>query len=594
MTVPARIVARTGPAADGPGPHAARESDRLRRVIAAQRDLACAPADAEQVFQLLARVVLDIFDADGALAAQPDGDSVVARATAGTCVPPVGSAIPREGTLAGLALRTLEPLLCRDGDTDPRTRQDINSIARTRSSLVVPLVHDGEAIGLVSAISPVPDAFDDDDLALLCLLADAAAAALYAALLRAREETLSARSQAIIESLDEGLVEIDLTGAITFANASAQRMLGVGWDETSQSTVADSGYEYIWEDGSPRPVETLPSSVVFATGSPRQDEVLGLRDGTGRVWWLLVNAVPRLVDGRVESVITSFRDVTARRDDELQRRTSDARLHAAQSLTGLAWWSLDLATGRHEWSDAMFHLLGLVPREEPPDLDGFLELVHPDDRPVGTAGLGTGDREVFRVVHPDGSIHFLQSWNEVETDATGVAVRVVGATIDVTDREEAVSSLAVHRAKLSAALELTATATWEWDVRSDRVTWSDRMVALMGRGEDASPPGVEDFLGCVHPEDRQRMADLGRRTVETGVPEEAVYRVVHADGGDPSHPGDDGRPHGIRRHRDPSVGHGGGRDRAGGVRRPAGGEPGTLPGGVRQRADRHVADQPGP
>ncbi|HET9946206.1 MAG TPA: EAL domain-containing protein, partial [Actinomycetes bacterium] len=56
------------------------------------------------------------------------------------------------------------------------------------------------------------------------------------------------------------------------------------------------------------------------------------------------------------------------------------------------------------------------------------------------------------------------------------------------------------------------------------------MVALMGRAPDAPPPRVDDFLDCLHPDDRERMAELGQRQVVTGRGEEAFYRVVRADG----------------------------------------------------------------
>jgi diguanylate cyclase (GGDEF)-like protein/PAS domain S-box-containing protein len=212
----------------------------------------------------------------------------------------------------------------------------------------------------------------------------------------------------------------------------------------------------------------------------------------------------------------------------------DARLRAAQELTGLGWWTLDVAAGRHEWSDAMFRLVGLEPGGEPPDHEAFLELVHPEDLPaardLASRGFETGHRDIFRVIHPDGSVHYLQSWTDVETSPDGTVTRVLGATMDVTEREEALASLAVSRASLAAAMELTRCATWEWDVRANTVHWSDRMVELMGRSPDDPAPRVEDFLACVHPDDRQRMRALGERTIATGRGEEATYRVRHADG----------------------------------------------------------------
>ena len=99
-----------------------RRRDRLMRLLQAQRDIACAAPDLDVVFRVLADAVLRVFPAEGAIASQPEGDVVVARAAVGVTGPPVGHRIPRAGTLAGRALQTLEGQLCLDSQTDPRTQ----------------------------------------------------------------------------------------------------------------------------------------------------------------------------------------------------------------------------------------------------------------------------------------------------------------------------------------------------------------------------------------------------------------------------------------------------------------------------------------
>ena len=94
-------------------------------------------------------------------------------------------------------------------------------------------------------------------------------------------------------------------------------------------------------------------------------------------------------------------------DQEQRRQSREGRYRAAQELTGLGWWELDLATGAHQWSDQMFRLVGLTPGTPPPTVEEFVELMHPEDRPgareLHTEGFTTGHRDVFRVVHADGS-----------------------------------------------------------------------------------------------------------------------------------------------------------------------------------------------
>ncbi len=532
--MPASRASWAGPSGeDVPGPGDAMLK-RLQRLLHAQRDIACTPPNPAVVFRVLADSVLTVFPAEGAIASQPDGDFVVARAAVGVSGPPVGHRIPRAGTLAGRALRTLEGQLCLDSQTDPRTRADISASTQTRSSIIVPLVHDGVAVALIAAVSSRPGTFDAADLELLGMLADVAATRLVAALEHAEAQELASRAAAIVESVAEGIVEMDAVGRITFANRSAQQLLGFSWDPAQQGRLdTESDWTYLREDGSRRPLETLPAAIALRTGQTCLDDLLGLRDPRGRTWWLMVSAVPRIEDGEVMGVVTTFTDITARKTQEESRRVRDARLRAAQALTGLAWWELDPRTGRHEWSEEMFRLLGLEPSLEPPSDDEFLALVHPDDRQAAVAlrqaGFSTGHREVYRVIRPDGQLRHLQAWTDVELDSAGVVVKVIGATIDVTEREQLHTAVAESRASLAAALELTRTATWEWDVTADRLTWSDRMFELIGIDADRAP-NLADFLGALHPDDRDWINGVNDRTVATGEAEETQYRVVHRDG----------------------------------------------------------------
>jgi diguanylate cyclase (GGDEF)-like protein/PAS domain S-box-containing protein len=532
--VPASRAWWAGPSdEDAPAPDDAAPG-RLMRLLKAQRDIACADPDLDAVFGILADSVLQVFPAEGAIASQPVGDFVVARAAVGVAGPPVGHRIPRAGTLAGRALLTLEGQLCVDSQTDPRTRADISASVHTRSSIIVPLVAGGVAVGLIAAVSSQPATFDQADLELLGLLADVATARLVAALEKTASHELASRASAVVESVAEGLVEMDADGRMVFANSSAQTMLGISWAPGApEKTASEAGWDFLWEDGSLRPADTLPAAIALRSAQPFRDDVVGLRNPVGETFWLLVSAVPRIDDGAVLGVVTSFTDITARRAQEETRRARDGRLRAAQALTGLAWWELDPLTGRHEWSEEMFRLLGLEPSSQPLSDEEFLALVHPDDRHAAVAlrqsGFSTGHREVYRVVLPDGTTRHLQAWTDVELDAAGAVAKVIGATIDVTEREQLHTAVAESQASLAAALELTRTATWEWDVAADRLTWSERMFELMGFDADATPT-TADFLAALHPDDRAGIASLHERTVSTAEPEESQYRVIRGDG----------------------------------------------------------------
>ena len=398
------------------------------------------------------------------------------------------------------------------------------------------------------------------------------------------------------DAMAEGLVVQDLTGTITLSNPAAGRILGLTGDQMLGKGSLDTRWRTVYGDGRERPGSEHPAMLALATGKPRWADVMGVHTPSGDLIWLSVNSVPIHDDaGELTGVVTAFADITAQRLYEETRLARESRLHAAQQLTGLAWWELDLATGAHHWSDQMFRLAGLSRARPARRSAEFLQLLHPADRPAAralhSAASAPGTARSSGCIHGDGIVHHLRSWTEVEYDGVGQPVAVIGATIDVTEHELALESVADGRAKLAAALELSATAMWEWDVRADQVTWSPRMLELMGRDPSAAPPGSPTSCTACTRRTATRMREhrrthhRHRRTRGSGLPRRPPgrQRAPRARL--------DRRPHRARRHGDPPVGYGDGHHPRAGVRRAAAVERRALPGRVRDGPDRHVDDQ---
>ncbi len=86
-------------------------------------------------------------------------------------------------------------------------------------------------------------------------------------------------------------------------------------------------------------------------------------------------------------------------------------------------------------------LFGLEPHEIGLTFEDFLALIHEQDRAtvekvIQTSIKNCADHEVeFRVVHQDGSIHWMVKRGKVIKDRFGHAERVIGIGLDITDRK---------------------------------------------------------------------------------------------------------------------------------------------------------------
>jgi PAS domain S-box-containing protein len=68
-------------------------------------------------------------------------------------------------------------------------------------------------------------------------------------------------------------------------------------------------------------------------------------------------------------------------------------------------------------------------------------------------------------------------------------------------------------AMLAHGEEIAGIGSWDWDVRSGQLRWSDNLFRLFGLNPVTVTPTLQDAIECVHADDRERV----RRTVETAV-----------------------------------------------------------------------------
>jgi diguanylate cyclase (GGDEF)-like protein/PAS domain S-box-containing protein len=432
---------------------------QLHAVIEGQRILACAPPDPEIIFRLLAETAWSLLECSGALASQPTPDAIVVRGVAGDTPNSLGSTIPREGTLAGLAVRTQTSQICDDWVRDPRT--GITPIVGDLSFVVVPLVYEGEVIALLGAHASRVGAFDEQDLELLAMLGAVGANRLAHALTLNSHDELQAQSSAVLTAMTSGLTVLGNNGTIKFANPAALAVFGLTLDEmTGLSNRDDFRWQAVHEDGSPWPGELHPSAVAVRTGVAQRDQIMGVHNPKGGVLWVVVNAVPiHDAAGTMTGVVCSFDDITARRTADVALLHARRRLEAALDLAGLATWELDLATGEQQWSPQMFAIFGLDPSLGAPDTSTQRSLLHPDDYD-GFAALGqtclttrTPVQSIIRGRLPDGGQRYLWTQMDVGTDAIGNVTTLWGTTQDITDREEAAQTLAASEQHFRVAFD---------------------------------------------------------------------------------------------------------------------------------------------
>ena len=162
--------------------------------------------------------------------------------------------------------------------------------------------------------------------------------------------------------------------------------------------------------------------------------------------WFAMHVTPLTTEGG--GAVVAHYDITARKRAELAVANQRRRTELALSAAHMGVWTLDLATGRIEWSPEVYRIVGV------PEFDGTLEtwnrLVHPDDLPRMCVNFDEAVKRrmpfshEFRIIRRGGEIRWLANVAQVECDPSGKAVCVVGTVQDVTARKRSEWALTAY------------------------------------------------------------------------------------------------------------------------------------------------------
>jgi PAS domain S-box-containing protein len=130
-------------------------------------------------------------------------------------------------------------------------------------------------------------------------------------------------------------------------------------------------------------------------------------------------------------------------------RHSEERLKLALDAGQIGVWDWDIVQDRIEWSDLVHDIHGLARGTFPGGLENFAKLIHPEDRDRIVKSVQAAIKEgvpydvEFRVIHPNGDTHWVATTARVLRNEKGAAIRMLGATTDITARKR--SEVELHR-----------------------------------------------------------------------------------------------------------------------------------------------------
>jgi PAS domain S-box-containing protein len=228
-------------------------------------------------------------------------------------------------------------------------------------------------------------------------------------------------------------------------------------------------------------------------------------------------------------------DVTEHRRIEEEFRRSEARLAEAQRIANVGSWEWDVPRSRITWSEELCRIYGLGPDQFGASLQGYLELVHPEDRAMAQfvmqQAIKRGGSFAFehRIVRRDGEVRTMYGRGEVFRDDSGRAVRVAGTGQDISERKRMEQEL--QQSEERFRLAFTHAAISKALIAPDRRILQVNPPACRMLGHDES-----GLLGLhtdviTHPGDREKTDEFVRQLLAgADVSGTLDLRLCHRDG----------------------------------------------------------------
>ncbi len=283
-----------------------------------------------------------------------------------------------------------------------------------------------------------------------------------------------------LEALPVGVSVHDITGKISYANPTAKQLMGIDTlPNATTEELATAYFAYLSGTEQLYPVEQMPIVRALAGETSTADNMelhladrivplkvwaTSIYDQTGEI----VSAIAGFIDiterQQVEKILADYnltleaqvaertaelsyineqlgKEITERQQVEQALKTSDERFREIAGSINQFFFIREAVSGQFIYvSPAYEKIWGRSCESLYQNPKSWLETVHPDDRQLIIDSLaqqfqGNAVKREYRIIHADGSIHWIAVEVVVVRDEDGQALRFVGLAEDVSERK---------------------------------------------------------------------------------------------------------------------------------------------------------------
>jgi len=340
----------------------------------------------------------------------------------------------------------------------------------------------------------------------------------------------------LANSIAHAIYGQDLNGKCTFANAACMQLLGYRHEAELLGKDMHALVHHSRADGTPYPAAECPTHRGIREGQSLHidEEVLWRKNGSSfpASYW----SYPVMQDDQCVGAVVTFLDITEQKrvGDELKQsqKLLDSIVEHIPSMLFLKnaeelRFERFNRAGEKMLGYSRQDLLGkndfdLFPQEQAEFFSGK------DMAVLESHEVAEIPEEPIRVAN--GQEKWLHTFKVGLYDDEGRPTHLLGISMDITERKLAEITLKESRHNLAEAQRMAHIGSWELDLVSDALFWSDEIFCIFEIDPQQFGASYEAFLDAIHPEDREAVNKAYTDSLSNRQPYQIEHRLLMNDG----------------------------------------------------------------
>jgi PAS domain S-box-containing protein len=311
-----------------------------------------------------------------------------------------------------------------------------------------------------------------------------------------------------LEGANQGVWDWDMKTNEVYYSPSYKKLYGFSDDDLS-GMIGD------WRDRiHPEDREKMDALINrhVQAESPYYETVYRIANREGKYLWIMARGIVlrKDTDGEPVRMIGTHTDISDRIEIEEELQKKIERFNHAAKASSEALWEWDIVSGDSFVSQNYTDLFGWTVDNDK-RFEEWHDLIHPEDKEATIHDYYSciANPEVqlwkyqYRYLKKDGTYAHVHDKAIILRDSKGKAVKVVGATQDISAQKLAEEELTKSNERFRLVSKATSDAIYDWNVLTNELYWGEGLKSLFGfQPEDVT---IFNWKNLIHPDDRDQV-----------------------------------------------------------------------------------------